>query len=107
MNTFTRYSNISAADYHDVRRQMIGNQPLTQERLELLAELEHIRWCRYHFLNNWQYGQPENGKAKDPGKRIHRCMVDYGQISEQDREKDRENIRILLALDQETKDSSH
>lgn len=104
LDTFTRYSNISAADYHDIRRQMMGSEPLTEEGLELLAELEHIRWCRYHFLNNWQYGQPENGKAKDPENRIHQCLVSYSQLSEQDREKDRENIRILLALDQETKD---
>lgn len=106
LNTFTRYSNISAADYHDVRRKMMGGQPLTEQELELLAELEHIRWCRYHFLNNWQYGQPENGKAKDPEKRIHRCLVAYEQLSEQDKEKDRENIRILLALDKENQEES-
>ena len=101
LDTFTRYSNISAADYHDIRRQMLGDAPLTEQTLEHLAELEHIRWCRYHFLNNWKCCQPESGKAKDPVKRLHRCLVPYCQLEEQDKEKDRENIRILMDLDKQ------
>lgn len=101
LDSFTRCSNISAADYHDVQLKMLGREPLTDERLDWLAELEHIRWCRYHWLNNWTYGLPENGKSKDPQKRIHRCLVPYEDLSEDDKEKDRENIRILMLLDKE------
>ena len=71
---------------------------LSPDRLELLSELEHIRWCRYHYLNNWQYGIPENGKSKDPVRRLHRDLVPYGQLTEEEKEKDRENIRILLSV---------
>ena len=101
LNTFTRYSNISAADYHAVQLRMLGEEPLTNERLEWLAELEHIRWCRYHYLNNWAHGVPENGKNKDAAKRIHRSLIPYAELSDGEKEKDRENIRILLALDNE------
>lgn len=101
LDSFTRYSNISAADYHSVQLAMLGDEPLTDEKLEWLAELEHIRWCRYHRLNNWKYGIPENGKSKDAQKRIHRCLVPYAELSEEERNKDRENIRILLELDGE------
>ena len=64
--------NISAADYHLVRLDMLkamglpaSAEKLPGETLELLAQLEHMRWCRYHYLNNWAFGQPENGKRKD------------------------------------------
>lgn len=102
LNSFTRYSNISAADYHAVQLLMLGNEALTDEKLERLAELEHIRWCRYHYLNNWTYGTPDNGKNKDAAKRIHRALLPYAELSDSEKEKDRENIRILLALDRET-----
>ncbi len=102
LDPFTRYSNISAADYHDVQLRIQGDRPLTLESLELLAELEHIRWCRYHYLNNWTFGIPENGKNKDMTKRIHKLLVPYNQLADSEKEKDRENIRIMLELDKTT-----
>lgn len=102
LNSFTRYSNISAADYHAIQLLMLGNDALTDEKLERLAELEHIRWCRYHYLNNWTYGTPDNGKNKDAAKRIHRSLLPYAELPDSEKEKDRENIRILLSLDRET-----
>lgn len=101
LDTFTRYSNLSAADYHAIQLQMLDGEECTPEKLEWLAELEHIRWNRYHYLNNWVCGMPENGKNKDMVKRIHQSLRPYAELSESEREKDRENIRILLQLDQE------
>lgn len=103
LDAFTRYSNISAADYHEVRLAMLealGASPdgLSPALLELLAELEHIRWCRYHLLNNWRRGVPENGKRKDPARRLHADLVPYRELTEAEREKDRENIRVLLSI---------
>lgn len=105
LDTFTRYSNISAADYHSVRQKMIAcegwKDPLESRHLERLAELEHIRWCRYHYLNNWSYGMPDNGKTKDAQRRIHSSLRPYPVLPPQEQEKDREAIRILLELDAE------
>jgi hypothetical protein len=105
LNTFTRYSNISVADYHEVQRKMMAHQgwarPLQAQQLELMAELEHIRWCRYHYLNNWTYGIPENGKSKDTARRLHRCLIPYHQLPDAEKAKDRENILLLLQLDEE------
>ena len=105
LDGFTRYSNISAADYHDVRLCMLaamgvaaGDVTKNQELLELLSELEHIRWCRYHYLNNWKYGVPKNGKAKDASRRIHMDLVPYSALTDPEKEKDRENIRVLLSV---------
>lgn len=105
LDAFTRYSNISSADYHEIRLQILNAQgispdpdKLPADTLELLSELEHIRWCRYHLLNNWTRGVPENGKAKDRAKRIHRDLIPYAELTEGEKEKDRENIRVLLSV---------
>ena len=98
LDAFTRYSNISSANYHDVCMQILNGDSLTEEKLVLLGELEHIRWCRYHYLNNWRYGIPENGRVKDPQKRIHKLLIPNDQLDEVEQEKDRENIRILMNL---------
>lgn len=106
LDTFTKYSNISSADYHEIRLQMIeewkketGNHEPDTEYLMELAELEHIRWNRYHYLNNWRYGIPENGKNKDVAKRIHRDLIPFSALTEEEKEKDAENIRVLLSIE--------
>ena len=101
LNCFTRYSNISAADYHEIRQQMTeqwGDRELTSDQLELLSELEHIRWCRFHYLNNWKYGQLPDGARKDGIRRIHRDLMPYAELDEATKEKDRENIRVMMEI---------
>ena len=98
LDTFTRYSNIGAANYYEVCMHILDGKELTEERLAFLGELEHIRWCRYHYLNNWQYGIPNNGKNKDPKNRVHSLLVSYDRLAESEKEKDRENIQMLMAL---------
>lgn len=105
LDTFTKYSNISAADYHEVRLKMIdewkkesGKTEPDEAYLLFLAELEHIRWCRYHYLNNWSYGIPENGKNKDVVRRIHQDLIPFSELTEAEKEKDTENIRVLLSV---------
>lgn len=105
LNSFTRYSNISAADYHDIRLQMLTDwgipprpEALDAEKLEFLSELEHIRWERFHYLNNWRYGEAVDGKAKNHQQRTHSDLVAYRKLSDPEKEKDRENIRTLLNI---------
>lgn len=104
LNAFTKYSNVSSMDYHEIRMQMLqkftGSDSTKEEAylpyLELFAELEHIRWCRYHFLNDWSYGVPADGKAKDPVLRIHHSLIPYSALSEEEKEKDRETVRCMF-----------
>ena len=105
LDSFTRYSNVSAADYHDIRLNMMkhlgwpeNSEELDSEQLEFLSELEHIRWCRYHQLNNWKPGIPENGKRKDSARRIHRDLIPYADLTEAEKQKDRDNILLLLSF---------
>lgn len=109
LDAFTRYSNISCADYHDIRLKMLDAMgipadaaKLSPDVRELLTELEHIRWCRYHYLNNWKAGMPKNGKRKDPKARIHTDLIPYAELKCEEKKKDWENIRLLLGVISDT-----
>lgn len=56
--------------------------------LELLAELEHERWVNTLLGSGWQVG-PETDKAH----KIHRALVPWGELSEADKDKDRDLVR--------------
>lgn len=89
---FSKASNISEADYREVLKLLLDKGDHSEERLEELAELEHIRWCRFYFLHFWKYGIPESGDAKDSKKRIHRCLVPYKELDESEKLKDRNMV---------------
>ena len=87
LDAFKRYSNVSSSDYmHTITRLLKDGMPV-----DAVAELEHIRWNRYHYLNNWTYG-PET----DPARRIHKCLVPFAELSEEEKQKDIEAIRSKL-----------
>ena len=100
LDGFTKGSNIACADYHAIRRMIMRKAREKQMELsiELLGQLEHIRWCRFHYLNHWTYGIPENGKAKDSSQRIHTCLVPFEELSEEERKKDYDAVEVLLDL---------
>lgn len=110
LDSFTRYSNIASADYQKVREKMVEilRQPeeTTADAVirnrDLLAELEHIRWCRYHYLNNWRYGVPDNGKAKDPLQKIHTDLIPFDQLDDDDKSKDLAAIYTMFGIDTES-----
>lgn len=88
LNGFVRNSNISAADYGEVISDLLQKGLSDTE----LAELEHIRWCRFSFLNHWKYGVPGNGKNKDEEKKIHKCLVPFEELDEESQKKDMEVV---------------
>ena len=89
LSGFLKASNISSVDYGEV----IAALPSIISD-ETIAELEHIRWCRFHYLNYWKYGLPENGQRKDPKNRVHRDLKPYNELDEEEKEKD--NIAVRL-----------
>jgi serine phosphatase RsbU (regulator of sigma subunit) len=66
---------------------------LNDEEVETMARVEHIRWCWDKILNGWFYG-----KTRDNRKKIHPSIVPYEDLSESEKEKDRELIRMIPAL---------
>lgn len=88
LNSFMRYSNVSSSDYmFTIERLMEKGVPF-----DTLAELEHIRWCRYYYLNNWKYGE-----KRDNVKRLHPDLIPFSELSEDEILKDVEAIKSKLA----------
>lgn len=109
LDSFTRGSNYSAAIHDPLKYELLVKKgldvkgmdnaqnissydELSQVTKDYLQEIEHIRWCRYHFLNNWKYAEDiiidGKVKAKDPDRRIHSCLVPYNKLDQKDQRKD-------------------
>jgi hypothetical protein len=65
----------------DIRR-------ILEENIELLAEAEHEGWMRHKFKNGWRYDV-----KRDDEKRLHPCLIPYGDQSPEDIEKDKNTVR--------------
>jgi hypothetical protein len=63
-------------------------EDLDPETLELLAEAAHKVWMDGKLRDGWKYGPVTNKK-----KKIHSCLVPYDQLSEADKESDRDMVR--------------
>lgn len=86
LSAFLRYSNISSADFNEVRRRYIDyyGDTLPHDKLvAVLTELEHIRWCRYHYMNNWVLGE-----EKDKVLRTHPCLIPFDELTQEEIDKD-------------------
>ncbi len=90
LSGFLKASNISAADYKEVIADLLENRSV-----DVLAELEHIRWCRFHFLNYWKYGILDKGKNKDTEQRIHRDLIPYDLLYKEEKAKDVKAIKEI------------
>jgi hypothetical protein len=58
--------------------------------LERLAEMEHERWVGNMHRAGWRAG-PET----DPERKIHASIVEWGELSASEREKDRWMVRAI------------
>ena len=77
-------------------REHTGNDEdfaFTEEEIELLAIIEHRRWCSERYLNGWQYGE-----RRDDLRKYHPDLVDWSDLDEETRDYDREPIRQIPSL---------
>lgn len=93
LSGFLKGSNISAATFGEVLFDL--NSRISEEEQ---AELEHIRWCRFYFLNYYTFGIPKNGKKRDDKRRIHKDLVAYNELDQAEKLKDLDAIRITRDL---------
>ena len=112
LSTHNQASNIAAADHLLPKLQILLNDrsvtELTPElcvqgtlayaqqktqRQEEFRRLEHMRWCRFHYLRNWSYGPKKNAD-----KRQHHLLVDFEALSEEDQAKDDNSWEVIGQL---------
>ena len=90
---FLQFSNISASDFGEVL-SVLDSEKSENE----LAELEHVRWCRFYYLNYYTLGTPGDGKNRDDIKRIHKNLVPYEDLTSEEKLKNIEAIRVVKNL---------
>ncbi len=79
LNSFLRWDNVSSANYDDIRI-FLQRKGVSEEQL---AELEHKRWLRSHYLDNWKYSE-----ERDDSLHRHPDLRDFDQLSEAEQQKD-------------------
>lgn len=85
LDRFSKNSNTAQADYHNYHST--SSRAYASSSKTARARAEHIRWCRFHFLNGWRYGDPGDGKRKDLQRRIHRDLVPWEELPQEEQEK--------------------
>jgi serine phosphatase RsbU (regulator of sigma subunit) len=100
------YSNIDNA-YHiptkllsigyRIRPVQKGFRPFTlrldETEIETMARIEHLRWIWDKRLNGWIHGN-----IRDDDLKIHPDLIPYEQLSETEKEKDRELVKLIPSL---------
>jgi serine phosphatase RsbU (regulator of sigma subunit) len=66
---------------------------LNKEEIETMSRVEHIRWSWEKRLNGWIFGS-----IKDDIKKTHPSLIPYEELSESEKEKDRELVKLIPAL---------
>lgn len=86
LSGFLQESNVSSSDYAEILEQLLAEG----KRDEELAKLEHIRWCRFHYLKYWRYAA-----QRDNSRRLHNDLKPYEELPAQERSKDLAIIQEL------------
>jgi hypothetical protein len=66
---------------------------INKATMERLAEAAHKVWMKGKLRDGWKYGP-----VTDKGKKIHNCLVPYSQLSEADKESDRDMVRGIPGI---------
>lgn len=74
----------------EVGGDQAGLPAFSDSELDHLAQLEHQRWMEHRLEGGWTYGP-----KTDPARKIHASLVDWDDLSEEEREKDRAMIRSI------------
>ena len=101
-----KYSNFDNAAHiptkllsigYKIRHVKKGFKPfalhLNDEEIETMARVEHMRWSWEKRLNGWS-----PGSIKDDIKKTHPSLIPYDQLSESEKEKDRELVKLIPAF---------
>ncbi len=99
LSEFHRNSNRLAALQQDIYRAVwnrFREKVDDTELLEYSAKCEHLRWMAFHLMAG--YRLDEDGVAREQRLRmkVHPNLVEYHELTEEDREKDRVNVRAAV-----------
>ena len=99
LSEFHRNSNRLAALQRDVYQlawEKWRGQTNESELLEYLAECEHMRWMAFHLMAGYRYDAVGVSREQRLMMKVHPDLVEYHCLTEEGKEKGRENIRAAL-----------
>ena len=67
-----------------------GLSKLSETDLDRLGKIEHQRWMKHRLEGGWSVGP-----KTDIVRKIHASLVEWNELSEVEREKDREMVRSI------------
>ena len=101
-----KFSNIDSAIHiptkllaigYKIRPVKEGYKPVTLHlnnlEIETMAMVEHIRWSWEKRLSGWTFGNNRDLKMK-----THPSLIPYTELSEPEKEKDRQLVKLIPAL---------
>lgn len=94
-------ANRHQADHISIKLRAIGldsddiggnkNVSFSELQIETLAKIEHNRWAADKIIGGWKYTSGE----KDSDKKLSPCLVPWDELSEEDKDKDRDTIKNI------------
>jgi hypothetical protein len=97
-------ANRFAADHIAAKIRAIGLNPselgnlrenwetLDSKTVEMLARVEHERWCAAKWIGGWSFGV-----EKDDRRRLHNCFVPFDQLTEEHKQNDRNQVKAAAS----------
>ncbi len=73
-----------------------GSNVYARNDLEFLAREEHLRWVREKLAAGWKYGTDYANREERNEKRIHKDIVPYDVLSDDDRKKDELLVKNMI-----------
>ena len=101
LSEFHRDSNRLAALQQDVYREFwnrFREQVGDLELLEYLAKCEHRRWMAFHLMNGYRLDEEGVVREQRLRMKVHPNLIEYHELTEEDQEKDRVNVRAAIDL---------
>ena len=98
-----RNANRAVADHFDIKMRAVGCKvvlegvgaevQLSSNEIEILAIMEHQRWWADRSINGWTFAE-----VRDDINRLHPNMVPYEELSNADKQKDRDSVLQMIEI---------
>ena len=80
LDGFIKGSNLARADHYWIEKKLLDEGKADIREVTII---EHNRWCRYHIINRWIFGE-----KKDKEKGVHPLLVPFDELSKDEQDKD-------------------
>jgi len=75
---------------HRVTNRDIVPMAFTEDEIEIMAEMEHVRWSEERLRDGWKWGE-----RKDTIRKTSPYLVPWAELPEDAKEQDRQTVRKI------------